>query len=145
VIYYFDTSALVKIYHQEIGSETVINIYHTTKDQIVISNLAIPEIFSTFHRKRKEGLISRKDSLSVLRRFFADITRRFTVTPLDQHHILMSLNLIERRSLRTLDALHLASALLLYPLGITFLCADIQLLEAAVQEGLAGLNPEQVF
>jgi predicted nucleic acid-binding protein len=53
------------------------------------------------------------------------------------------LDLINRQGLRTLDALHLASALLLRPLNITFVCADNQLLEAAVHEGLSGLNPEQ--
>ena len=79
----------------------------------------------------------------MLRRFFADITTRFTVTPLDQRHILLSLDLIERQGLRTLDALHLASALLLRPLKITFVCSDNQLLEAAIQEGLIRINPEQ--
>lgn len=143
MIYYFDTSALVKIYHQEAGSETVKALYSSTTDQIVISNLTIPETFSTFQRKRKEALISRKDNLSVLRRFFTDITTRFKVTPLGQKHIFLSLDLIDRHNLRTLDALHLASALLIRPLKITFVCADNQLLEAAIQEGLAGLNPEQ--
>ncbi len=77
MICYFDTSALVKIYHQEAGSKTVKALYHSATNQIVISNLAIPETFSTFQRKRREG--------------------------------------------------H----------------ADNQLLEAAVHEGLSGLNPEQ--
>ena len=141
--YYFDTSALVKIYHKEIGSETVRNIYDAATNQIVISNLTIPETYATFQRKRKDGLISKKDALVVLRRFFADIIRRFTVTPLNQQHILLSLELIDRQGLRTLDVLHLASALFLHPLKITFVCADNQLLEAAIQEGLPGLNPEQ--
>ncbi len=143
MICYFDTSALVKIYHQEAGSKTVKALYHSATNQIVISNLAIPETFSTFQRKRREGLISKKDVRAVLKRFFADITTRFTVTPLDQEHILLSLDLIDRQGLRTLDALHLASALLLRPLKITFVCADNQLLEAAVHEGLSSLNPEQ--
>lgn len=142
MIYYFDTSALVKIYHQEAGSEAGKALYHSTTDQIVISNLTILETFSTFHRKRKEALISKKDILVVLRRFFADITTRFKVIPLRQEHILLSLDLIDRRNLRTLDALHLATALLLRPLMVTFVCSDNQLLEAAIQEGLTGFNPE---
>lgn len=142
MIYYFDTSALVKIYHQEAGSEAGKALYHSTTDQIVISNLTIPETFSTFHRKRKEALISKKDILVVLRRFFADITTRFKVIPLRQEHIFLSLDLIDRHNLRTLDALHLATALLLRPLMVTFVCSDNQLLEAAIQEGLTGFNPE---
>jgi predicted nucleic acid-binding protein len=142
VIYYFDTSVLVKVYHREAGAEAVKVLYRSTTDQIVISNLAIPETFSAFHRKRRDGLMNKKETLAVLRKFFADITSRFTVTPLDQRHILLSLDLIDRQGLRTLDALHLASALLLRPLKITFTCSDHQLLEAAVQEGLASFNPE---
>ena len=143
MIYNVDTSALVKIYHQETGSDRARALYNSSEDQIVISNLAIPETFSTFHRKRREGLISKKDALAVLKKFFSDITARFTVTPLEQQHILLSLELIDRRNLRTLDALHLASALQLRPLKITFVCADHQLLDAASREGLAGINPEQ--
>lgn len=143
MIYYFDTSALVKIYHQEAGSQTVRAIYGSAKEQIVISNLAIPETFSTFHRKRRESLISKKDALAISRKFFADSTTQFTVTPLNQSHILLSLNLIDRQALRTLDALHLASALLLRPLKITFVCADNELVDAAMREGLVCLNPEQ--
>ncbi len=143
MIYYFDTSALVKIYHREAGSETVKALYNSIPDTIVVSNLAIPETFSTFQRKRRDGLISKKDSLAVLRRFFADIVTRFIVTPLSHQHILLSLDFIERQGLRTLDALHLASARDLGSLKITFVCADNQLLDAATQEGLAALNPEQ--
>ena len=143
MIYYFDTSALVKIYHREAGSEAVKALYRSNRDQIIISNLAIPESLSTFQRKRRDGLTNKKETLTVLRRFFADITTRFTVTPLDQRHILLSLDLIDRQGLRTLDALHLASALLLRPIKITFVCSDNQLLEAAIQEGLIRINPEQ--
>ena len=145
MIYYFDTSALVKIYHGETGSETARKLYDSATVQIVISNLAIPETFSTFQRKRRDRLISKKDTLAVTRRFFADITTRFKVIPLAQQHILLSLDLIERQGLRTLDALHLASAFLSRPLKVTFVCADNQLIDAAISEGLVGLNPEQTF
>lgn len=145
MIYYFDTSALVKIYHWETGSETVRALYDSATVQIVISNLAIPETFSTFQRKRRDRLISKKDTVAVTRRFFADITARFKVIPLGQQHILVTLDLIERQGLRTLDALHLASALLSRPLKVTFVCADNQLIDAAIREGLVGLNPEQTF
>jgi len=143
VIYYFDTSALVKLYHPEAGSERVRALYDSARKQLVISNLSIPETFSTFHRKRREVLISKKGTSVILRRFFSDITTRFTVTPLDQEHILLSLKLIERQGLRTLDALHLASAQLFRPLKITFVCADSELLNAAREEGLIILNPEE--
>ena len=48
--YYFDTSALVKVYHTEAGSATVQPIYRGT-DEIIISELGKIEYLSTVHRK----------------------------------------------------------------------------------------------
>lgn len=76
MIYYFDTSALVKVYHTEEGSETMKTMYHSTSDRIIISNLAIPETFSAFHRKSREGVLSELEFRLIVRKFFTDITRR---------------------------------------------------------------------
>ncbi len=51
--YYFDTSALVKIYHREKGTETVLNIYKS-RDETVISELSKIEFISTIYRKYRE-------------------------------------------------------------------------------------------
>ena len=51
--YYFDTTALVKIYHREIGSDQVIGIYNG-EDNITISELGAIEFISTIHRKHRE-------------------------------------------------------------------------------------------
>jgi len=55
--YYFDTSALVKIYHTEAGSTTVQPIYRGS-DEIIISELGKIEYLSTVHRKYREQEIS---------------------------------------------------------------------------------------
>ncbi|QTA80011.1 PIN-like domain-containing protein [Desulfonema limicola] len=44
--YYFDTSSLVKIYHREEGTETVLNIYKK-HDEIIILELSKIEFIST--------------------------------------------------------------------------------------------------
>lgn len=142
MIYYLDTSALVKIYHWEEGSECVRTLYDSTTDQRVISNLSIPETFSAFNRKRIEGVLSEPEFRVIAGRFFADITeKRYLVTSLSDHHIRLSLGIIERPGLKTLDALHLSSVLALHPLEATFVCADTSLLLAASQEGVTCLNP----
>lgn len=137
MIYYFDTSAIVKIYHPERDSEAVRRLYDSAADQILISNLSITETFSAFHRKTRDQIIALPEFRIIMRKFFSDIRRRrFLITPLDDRHIELSMGIIERRGLRTLDALHLASALALRPLEITFVCADTDLLSAASEEGM---------
>lgn len=46
--YFLDTSALVKIYHKETGTEKVLNIYED-KNDIVIWELSKVEFISTIH------------------------------------------------------------------------------------------------
>jgi len=59
VKYFLDTSALVKIYHKEVGTEKVLNIYEDKSD-IVISELSKVEFISTIHRKFRDGEIDEK-------------------------------------------------------------------------------------
>ena len=47
--YYVDTSSLVKIYHKEVGSEKVLEIYKSG-EVIRISELSKIEFISTIHR-----------------------------------------------------------------------------------------------
>lgn len=48
--YFFDTSALVKVYHKEIGTDLVLPIYKS-EDQIFISELSKLEFISTVYKK----------------------------------------------------------------------------------------------
>lgn len=47
--YFFDTSAIVKIYHQEDGSETVLPLYKGN-ESIIISELSKVEFYQRFIR-----------------------------------------------------------------------------------------------
>lgn len=113
-------------------------LYDSAADQILLSNLSITETFSAFHRKTRDQIITLSEFRIIIRKFFSDIRRkRFLIVPLADRHIQLSLGIIERRGLKTLDALHLASALALRPLEVTFICADADLLSAASEEGMA--------
>ena len=48
--YYFDTSALVKIYHQELGTERVLSIYKN-QETILISELSRIEFLRPLRRR----------------------------------------------------------------------------------------------
>jgi len=56
--YFFDTSALVKRYHLEPGSERVNAILDDQNNVPIISELAIVELVSALRRKRNRGEIT---------------------------------------------------------------------------------------
>ena len=55
--FYFDSSALVKRYAQEIGTELVVNLCQK-EVAIFISDIALAELGAAFARKLREGEIT---------------------------------------------------------------------------------------
>ena len=112
MINYFDTSALVKIYHREIGTDIVLSIYKGNS-LIFISELSKLEFISTIHRKFRNKEID-KNMLNILKeKFLSDIYDRFRILPLTSLLIDIAFELIEKhgksRHLVTIDAIQLAT------------------------------------
>lgn len=141
--YLFDTSALVKRYHQEIGTENVDEIFDAEERMIIISNLSVSEFVSAINRKKIENAITEEDLNLVLSRFFTDIMEDFTIVGIADSHITSSVELILEHNLKALDSLQLSTALELSELDITFVGADEKLCETAEKEGLKVVNPEK--
>jgi len=140
--YFFDTSALIKRYHKEKGSETVDSILDGKDNIIVISNLTIIETTSAFARKRNERKISSDELNIVLSKFYADVLEKYIVVNLDSEHFKKSLDFILSENLRTLDSLQLAVATVLKNLEVTFVCTDKMLCNVA-RKFFTILNPEE--
>ncbi len=142
MIYYFDTSALVKRYHWEKGTERVDSIIES-KNDIYFSTLAIAEIISVLTRLKNSNIISKKQYERITNVFFYDLEHRYVPVPLDDSQIVNAIKLIEKYNLRTLDALHLSVALEVKEIGeCTFVSSDKKLWDAAAHEGFGILNPE---
>jgi predicted nucleic acid-binding protein len=141
LILFIDTSALVKLYIAEPGSERMREAA-SRGEPVAASVLAFAEIHATFARRRREGFLLSTE-LEQIRRGFADDWGKLTQIPLGAAVLELVPGLFERHPLRGADAVHLASALLLQEEGleVTFACSDHQLLEAAAAEGLATLDP----
>lgn len=141
--YYFDTSAIVKRYHREKGTEKVDEIIEGDSE-IYISTLAIAETISAFTRLISGGIISKSKYKRIFEIFFSDVESRYIPVPLSDDLIIKTVEIIERHNLRTLDALHLAVAVDLCPeQECIFVSADRKLLDAAKNEGFETLNPEE--
>ncbi|MCX9013038.1 MAG: type II toxin-antitoxin system VapC family toxin [Candidatus Methanoperedens sp.] len=140
--YFLDTSALVKRYHAEKGTNVIDRIFSEEDKAIVISSICITEMVSALNRKKEEKVISKEDLDVALSKFFHDAIKDFLILELDDGHIKDSIVLVLKRSLRTLDALQLAVAIGLKELKPIFVCADKKLASVAEKEGIEAINPE---
>ncbi len=147
---FFDTSALGKHYHTEMGTPKVEAILAVAGSRHIISRLCAVEILSAFAGKVRTGAITVADFEKLRRRFFTEITNRvFHAVRLTGLHFQEAQRLVRKHSptqrLRTLDALQLAVALDLRARGAInqFICADKGLLAVAALEGLSVVDPEQ--
>lgn len=147
--HFFDSSALVKLYHPEIGTLAVDHIVNATGNSVRVSRLTVAELTSAFAIKVRTQSMSREDADVFLRQFRSDIaTRKLEVFSIGESEFTTAELLVERYAfnarLRALDALQLAVALELrnYKLIDHFVAADTILCEVARLEGFSVINPE---
>ncbi len=146
---YVDTSALVKRYVDELGSTWLRAVIDPALSPLVVmSHLTLAEMRSAFQRRLREGALTPVELGQLHNAFCSDCRDEYQIFPVNQIVIDLAGELIERQTLRTLDALQLATALaaqqFLVARGfpdLVFLAADDRLVQAAAAEGLATDNP----
>jgi predicted nucleic acid-binding protein len=149
-LYFLDTSAIVKRYIAESGSEWTRRL--CTTHSIVVSALALAEINSVFARRVREGSLSATDRDALLRSFHNHVVE-YTLVDIDRAVLNVAgallLSVPASIPLRSLDAIQLASAqsfatnAALSRLGsLTVVSSDTRLLAAAQWAGFATDNPE---
>lgn len=140
--YYFDTSALVKLYHEESGTDEVENIFSSEDNTIIISELAIVELYSTFYRLLRMNEITNVILKSIIETFENDCKFRFLIKPINSDIFNGAKELIikygSKKSIRTLDAIQLSVSLKMK--DIMFVSGDELLLECAEDEDLRVLK-----
>jgi hypothetical protein len=147
--YFFDSSALAKYYHPEVGSAQVQEIFREPGRRIIISHLTVIEIRSMIAGKVRSGVLTQIEGARVADHFKADVAAGvidvFAISVFDYRR---AEDLIARHGfkhrLRSLDALQLGVALDLHDQEIseTMVAADVVLCEVAAREGLAVVNPK---
>ncbi len=136
MISFFDSSALVKRYIQEDGSQLVAKLLSGNKN--VVSRLTEVEIYSAMMRRWRMGDISedqRNEILSILENDFS----RLFVVELNLLVCKLARCLLLKHALRTGDSLQLASCLWIKEkLGekVQFVAFNTRLCEAAKLEGI---------
>lgn len=148
VTYYLDTSAAVKLYLVEIGSDWLRQLLVTDPMPGIFSSYLLRvELWSAFARRRREDNVTVQE-YSQLQSWFAEHQQSlYRLVPLNETIIQQACQLIERHPLRSYDAVHLATALILNQrlaesgVNLVFLSADNRLTQAGLAEGLAVDNP----
>jgi predicted nucleic acid-binding protein len=140
---YLDTSALIKRFVREPGSEVVAKLLEG-RAPVATAKIAFAEVYSGLTRRFREGGLSGRAYALVCRQFERDWPGYLRVELHDE--ILVSArDLIRRHPLRAYDAIHLASALSLRKMlgeEVTFAASDERLLRAATSARLTTLNVE---
>jgi len=151
MIYYCDSSAIVKIYLEEAGSQFMKRLCRkVSSGDIIVNDIAGPEVLSALQRRFRSGDLS-PEILSAARSDFKedfdDFFSRISVLDLI---IRSAMQLIEKYPLRGFDAVQLATAVSFQNLlrasngrEVVFVGADNVLNDAARKEGLAIINPNE--
>lgn len=132
---FFDTSAFVKRYVIEPHSDTIQRLL--SPDNACLSRLATVEAASAVHRRRRSGELTDDESGHVLSALNSDCTE-LAMVEVSPEVCDIACTLLARHPLRALDAIQLASALVVRQEIPTceFVVFDARLAEAARAEGL---------
>jgi predicted nucleic acid-binding protein len=134
---YYDTSALVKQYLHEAGSNRVLELLKSG-EKVYTASLTYAETHAAFSRRSREGRLKRQTTRRLALRFDRD-WESYDIVVLSENVLQLARQMLYRHPLRSADAIHLASALLLARTSPTarwsFVCADGRLCDAANAEG----------
>jgi len=134
---YWDTSVLLKLFVEERDSAFYTALIEEAGAIIHTSELSRPELLRALRGKRLEGAIRRGAEERLMHRFESEVEKRriilVSIGPeiQRQFEVVLKVCYTQRRPIlvRTLDALHLASALASKTTQIV--CSDMRMREAA--------------
>ena len=124
---FFDTSALVKLFNNEEGSETVKQLVTNLSNDIFVLELALIELQGAIYRKFRNNEIP-EENLEKIQHAIESQFDYFNTVPMGSDIMQEALKLIKKfgkiHGLRTLDALHIAGWRIMAEPGWTFVSSD---------------------
>jgi len=145
-LYYLETSALVKLYVLEPGTDRLLQLAsNLSENRFAVLAISPVEVRSAIRRRERAGDIDSKTAGLILDRLRQHLEARFLRQALNDTVLDGALEIIDRYALRAYDAIQLAGCLALKTAAgtdlPTFVCSDRQLLEAARSELLSVFDP----
>ena len=141
---FFDTSAFVKFFHEEEGTDIVTKLILDPNNRVWISELGRLEFISVVFRRFRNKELD-KERLNTAVNSFEDQIAEFNIEPLG-HSVLEKAELFIKNhgrtyGLKSLDALHLGSFSLISEKDWSFVVADDNLCRVAEAAGFNTINP----
>ena len=147
-VYFFESSALAKLFVLEQGSQPMIDLVEPlSQAQKLLSSLGFIEVHSAIRRRERTGELSPAHADQALAIMSAEIPLMMEQT-MNSSVIETSKLMIDRHKLRALDAVQLASCHVARATSgfpeMVFVASDKALLAAAQNEGFDVWNPEEI-
>jgi predicted nucleic acid-binding protein len=148
-VYFFDSSALVKRYAQETGSDWIVALTEPSAGHsLYIARITAVEVVSALSRRQRGGSISESDASTAMAAFRHDLTHQYRVIEMTPSVITQAMELAETHGLRGYDAVQLSAALVVQQMretlrlsALELVSADRDLNDAAAAEELIVDNP----
>ncbi len=145
-LYYLETSALVKLYVREPGTERLLRLVSRTNNhRFAVLTLSRVEFHSAIRRREREGDIDPSLGRRLLNRFDEHMETKFVKQVINDSVLDIAASLVDQHPLRAYDAVQLAGCLTLRAGSghdaPTFVSSDHRLIEVAQAEGLPSLDP----
>ena len=143
--FFLDSTAFLKLFVQEPGTDAIIRLMEATEDNRKLISAGTPlEVYAGLKRRERAGDISAEDAESA-RNILRIEAARMVQQPLNPAVLEAARQLLDRHALRSGDALQLAAASvareMFHGMDITFVSSDERLLQAALLEKFHTLNP----
>jgi uncharacterized protein len=144
--YYLETSALVKLYVRELGTERVLALANrASENRLAIFALTQVEFRSAVRRRERNGEIPPSVAIQLIETFKRHLETRFVVQTMNDFVLDVASAIVDRHGLRAYDAVQLAGYVALRGAAASdvpvFVSCDRPLLEAARLEGIPILDP----
>lgn len=143
---FFDTSALIKFFHEEEGTAQVSALIESEDNDFWISELARIEFISALYRRVRNKEIT-EDQLTEALSGFNEELATFNCEPLGHAVITEAKSLLKQygkaHGLRTLDALQLGAFSIISEKEWVLVSADSNLCRVAQLQGYKTINPVQ--
>lgn len=146
MLYYLDSSALVKLYIREAGTERMLALAERAAGhQLAVLALAQVEVRSAFRRRQRAGEMGDRLADELLAAFERHLESRFLRQVVTDAMLDVACRLLDQHRLSAFDAIQLAGYFAVKTAAgrdaPVFVCADNELLAAAEGHGVPVFDP----
>lgn len=148
-VYYLETSALVKKYRTERGTEVIAELFQRKQgsDVFVTSYFTVVEITSVVTRLLRAGALTSQGYQVIMGNLSRDIRETVRLQSVSDSVVSESIRLTQDHALRAPDAIHLATAFGMkagvHGNAFYFFGSDARLNNACQSSGLLVLDPQE--